>query len=121
MNIIAIKGRLTKTPELRTTTSGKNVCTCSVAVDRFGDKTDFFTVVFWEKTAEFVSRYFEKGKEIIVTGEMQSREYTDKNGVDRTAWEIGNARAEFCGSVRDQPHEKKPELKEIEEEGELPF
>lgn len=77
MNIIAIKGRLTKSPELKTTQSGVSVCNITVAVDRSysagGEKqTDFFDCVFWRQGAEFVSKYFTKGQEIIVHGEMQS-------------------------------------------------
>lgn len=103
MNSIIIKGRLTKDPELRNTNSGIAVCNISVAVDRSyqskdGEKqSDFFDCVFWKQGAEFVSRYFHKGQEILVSGEMQSRKYTDKDGNNRTAWEIQNCHAEFCG------------------------
>lgn len=101
MNTIIIKGRLTADPEIRTTPNGNMVCTISVAVDRgYGEHkaTDFFTCVFWKQGAEFVRNYFSKGQEILVQGEMQSRQWQDKNGNKRTAWEIGNAHAEFCGS-----------------------
>lgn len=105
MNIIAIKGRLVRDPVLKTTQSGVSVCNVTVAVDRAyspdGDKqTDFFDCVFWRQGADFVSRYFSKGKEIIVTGEMQSRKWTDKDGNPRTSWEIQNCHAEFCGSAK---------------------
>lgn len=101
MNSIVIKGRLTKDPELRSTQNGTAVCTVNVAVDRPYSKdkeTDFFTVVFWRQTAEFVSKYFTKGQEILVQGEMQSRKYTDKEGNNRIAWEIKADHVEFCGS-----------------------
>lgn len=100
MNSIVIKGRLTKDPELRNTQSGTAVCTVSVAVDRPYSKekeTDFFTAVFWRQTAEFVSKYFTKGQEILVQGEMQSRKYTDKDGNNRIVWEVKADRVEFCG------------------------
>ena len=102
MNIIAIKGRLVRDPELRKTPNDISVCTITVAVDRAfssgGEKqTDFFDCVFWRQGAEFVSKYFSKGKEIIVHGEMQSRKWTDKDGNNRISWEIQNAHAEFCG------------------------
>lgn len=105
MNIIAIKGRLVRDPEMRRTQSGVAVTTITVAVDRAyaadGEKqTDFFDCVFWRQGAEFVSKYFSKGKEIIVTGEMQSRKWTDKDGNNRISWEIQNAHAEFCGSAK---------------------
>ena len=101
MNSIVIKGRLTKDPELRSTQNGTAVCTVNVAVDRPYSKdkeTDFFTVVLWRQTAEFVSKYFTKGQEILVQGEMQSRKYTDKEGNNRIAWEIKADHVEFCGS-----------------------
>ena len=106
MNIIAIKGRLVRDPEVRKTPNDISVCTITVAVDRAfssgGEKqTDFFDCVFWRQGAEFVSKYFSKGKEIIVHGEMQSRKWTDKDGNNRISWEIQNAHAEFCGGKSD--------------------
>ena len=105
MNIIAIKGRLVRDPSTKTTPNGVTVCNITVAVDRAysngGEKqTDFFDCVFWRQGAEFVSKYFSKGKEIIVTGEMQSRKWTDKDGNNRISWEIQNCHAEFCGSAK---------------------
>lgn len=106
MNIIAIKGRLVRDPSVKTTQSGVSVCNITVAVDRSysadGEKqTDFFDCVFWRQGAEFVSKYFTKGKEIIVHGEMQSRKWMDKDGNNRISWEIQNAHAEFCGGKGD--------------------
>ena len=106
MNIIAIKGRLVRDPSTKTTPNGVTVCNITVAVDRAyssgGEKqTDFFDCVFWRQGAEFVSKYFTKGKEIIVHGEMQSRKWTDKEGNNRISWEIQNAHAEFCGGKND--------------------
>ena len=144
MNSIIIKGRLTKDPELRYTQSDTAVCTVNVAVDRPYSKdkeTDFFTVVFWRQTAEFVSKYFSKGQEILVQGEMQSRKYEDKEGNNRIAWEIKADRVEFCGSkgqgeenasapaTKGKSTKKAPppnaesevESGETEDDGELPF
>ena len=106
MNFIAIHGRLVRDPEMRRTQSSVAVTTITVAVDRSyssgGEKqTDFFDCVFWRQGAEFVSKYFSKGKEIIVQGEMQSRKWTDKDGNNRISWEIQNAHAEFCGGKID--------------------
>ena len=106
MNIIAIKGRLVRDPECKKTQNGVTVCNITVAVDRAyssgGEKqTDFFDCVFWRQGAEFVSKYFSKGKEIIVQGEMQSRKWQDKDGNNRISWEIQNAHAEFCGGKSD--------------------
>lgn len=101
MNCVIIKGRLTSDPELKHTQSDTPVCSVNVAVDRPYSKdkeTDFFTVVFWRQAAEFVCKYFSKGQEILVQGEMQSRKYEDKEGNNRVAWEVKADRVEFCGS-----------------------
>lgn len=102
MNNITITGRLTADPELKTTPNGTNVTQFSVAVDRAyksgGEKqTDFFRVVAWRSTADFICRYFAKGRLILITGEMQSRKYTDKGGSERIAWELLADRVEFMG------------------------
>lgn len=104
MNLIVIKGRLVRDPELRQTGNGTAVCTVDLAVDRPYSKekeTDFFTVVFWRQAAEFVAQYFTKGREMLVQGEMQSRKYEDKDGNNRTAWEVKADRVEFCGNKGD--------------------
>ena len=103
MNSIHIKGRLTRDPETRHTDSGKSVTNFSVAVIRRfqRDKADFFNVAAWEKTGEFVEKYFHKGSEIIVEGEMQSREYTDRDGNKRIAWDLIAGNVEFCGNKSD--------------------
>ena len=129
MNIIAIKGRLVRDPEIRQTQSGVSVTNITVAVDRSysagGEKqTDFFDCVFWRQGAEFVSKYFSKGKEIIVTGEMQSRKWQDKDGNNRISWEIQNAHAEFCGGKSDNsaPSEPVSDIHVIDDSSEdLPF
>ena len=132
MNSIIIKGRLTRDPELKTTQSKVPVCTVTVAVNRSYAKeenqADFFDCVFWRQGAEFVSKYFKKGQEILVSGEMQSRKYQDRDGNSRTAWELQGARAEFCGSkasekLSEAPAYKPPadELEELGEDDELPF
>lgn len=104
MNIIAVKGRLARDPELKHTNSGLAVCSFSVAVDRkfkdkqSGDKiTDWFEVQAWRQTAEFVSKYFHKGSDILISGTMQSRKYEDKSGNKRIAWELIADNVEFCG------------------------
>lgn len=113
MNSIHIKGRLTRDPETRHTDSGKSVTNFSVAVNRRfqRDKADFFNVTAWEKTGEFVDKYFRKGNEIIVEGEMQSREYTDRDGNKRIAWELIAGNVEFCGGKSDssQPATQPPQ------------
>ena len=128
MNKIVIKGRLTKDPELRQTQSGVPACNITVAVDRAYSKedkqTDFFDCVFWRQGAEFIDKYFTKGQEILVDGEMQSRKYEDREGNKRTVWEIGNAHAEFCGSKSDRAStgQNSPgEFSEVDNDEEIPF
>lgn len=106
MNQIIIKGRIVHTPELKSTQSGETVCNFSVAVDRRfkskGEKvTDFFDCVAWRNTGDFVARYFGKGQEILLRGEMQSRQYTARDGSNRRAWEINVDEVDFCGSKQD--------------------
>lgn len=104
LNCAIIMGRLTADPELRTTASGLSVTTFSVAIDRGYAKageerqTDFINVVAWRQTAEFVSKYFQKGSMIAVQGSIQTRSYEDKNGNKRTATEVVANNVSFCGS-----------------------
>ena len=104
LNTALIMGRLTADPELRTTNTGIAVTTFTVAVDRRYQKageekqTDFINVVAWRQTAEFVSRYFQKGSMIAVRGSIQTRRYEDNNGNKRTAVEIVADEVSFCGS-----------------------
>ena len=99
-----IIGRLTADPELKQTNTGVSVVQFSVAVDRpYNSKkpdergADFFTVVAWRATAEFVAKHFGKGRTILVEGKMQSREYTDKDGVNRRVWELVADGVNFVG------------------------
>ena len=105
LNYTIIHGRVAINPELRYTKKGVAVCNLSVAVDRphradAVEKVDFFSCVFWHKTAEFVQQYFSKGQEIIVSGSMERHEYTDKEGIKRYAWRLMGRRVDFCGSKR---------------------
>ena len=95
LNHIAIMGRLTRDPELRRTGSGLPVASFSVAVDRdFGKnengekETDFIDCVAWRNTAEYVSKYFTKGRMIVVSGRLQIRSWTDKDGNKRRTAEV---------------------------------
>ena len=94
LNRAILMGRLVADPELRQTPNGVSVVSFRIAVDRnyssrSGDRqTDFIDIVAWRQTAEFVSRYFSKGKMIIVEGSIQTRNYEDKNGNKRTAVEV---------------------------------
>ena len=103
-NKVIMMGRLVSDPELRTTPQGVNVCSFRIAVDRRfqqkGEekKSDFFNVVAWRQQGEFVSKYFSKGRMILVEGEMTTRQYTDKNGNPSTWYEIVADRCTFADS-----------------------
>lgn len=104
LNSIIIMGRLVADPELRTTASGLSVTSFSVAVDRPYAKrgeekqTDFINVVAWRERADFVTKFFHKGSMIAVQGSLQTRNYEDKNGNKRTAYEVIADQVSFCGS-----------------------
>ena len=99
LNSVTIMGRLAKDPELRKTTNGTSVSSFRLAVSRDYQKeeTDWIDVIAWKQTAEFVSRYFSKGRMIAIEGSIQTRKYEDKNGNKRTAFEVVAERVSFCG------------------------
>ena len=108
LNHITIMGRLTRDPELRRTGSGIAVASFSVAVDRdFGGRdggekeTDFIDCVAWRQTGEFVSKYFTKGRMIVVSGRLQIRSWTDKDGNKRRTAEVVADNVYFGDSKRD--------------------
>ena len=107
LNKIIIMGRLTRDPELRRTGSGTAVTSFSLAVDRdfksqSGEKeTDFIDVVAWRSTAEFVSKYFTKGRMAVVEGRLQIRDWTDKEGGKRRSAEVVADNVYFGDSKRD--------------------
>ncbi len=104
LNVVAIMGRMVKDPELKTTNSGKSVCSFRLANDSGyknadgSSQTNWLDVVAWGKTAEFVCKYFPKGSLIAIDGRLQTRQYQDKSGQNRTAVEIVANNANFCGS-----------------------
>ena len=108
LNHITIMGRLTRDPELRRTGSGVAVTSFRVAVDRDfqpkdgGErKADFIDCVAWRQTGEFISKYFTKGRMIVVDGRLEMRDWTEKEGNKRTSAEIIVANAYFGDSKRD--------------------
>ena len=108
LNHITLMGRLTRDPELRRTGSGVAVASFSIAVDRdFGGrdggekKTDFIDCVAWRQTGEFISKYFTKGRMIVVDGRLEMRDWTDKEGNKRRTAEVIVANAYFGDSKRD--------------------
>ena len=149
LNRIILMGRLTRDPELRRTQSGTAVTSFSLAVDREfksqnGDKeTDFIDIVAWRSTAEFVSKYFTKGRMAVVEGRLQIRDWTDREGGKRRSAEVVADNVYFGDSKRDAasdggyapaysapagrapmmaPSDGHSDFAEIgEEDGELPF
>ena len=150
LNKIILMGRLTRDPELRRTASGTAVTSFSLAVDRDfksqnGEKeTDFIDIVAWRSTAEFVSKYFSKGRMAVVEGRLQIRDWTDRDGGKRRSAEViadnvyfGDSRRDGAGDFGGAPGYSAPmggrsnyaapmdnhsDFAEIgEEDGELPF
>lgn len=115
LNHITIMGRITHELELKTTNSGIPVVSFSIAVDRdFSDKetgergVDFIDVVAWRHTAEFVSRYFTKGRMAVVSGRLQTRNWTDKDGNKRKSVEIVAENVYFGDSKRNDSEPSAP-------------
>lgn len=148
LNKIVLMGRLVRDPELRNTPSGAAVANFTLAVDRdfknkeTGEKeTDFINIQAWRNTAEFVSKYFTKGRMAIVEGRLQVRNYTDKEGNKRIATEVvaesvyfGDSQTKSNDDEEDEPVSKKAsaakktskakkpdDMEELDVEGDLPF
>ena len=108
-NLVVLVGNLVADPELKTTTNGTPVCSFSIAVNRRftqngqQPQVDFFNIVCWRNTAEFVSKYFTKGKPILVRGTLQTRTWTDNNNQKRYATEVVADEVTFVGSKGDSP------------------
>lgn len=130
MNHVVLIGRLCADPELKTTQSGVHVCSFRVAVDRRftgadGQRqADFIPCTAWRQAAEFVAKYFQKGKLIGVMGSLQSRSYEDSTGNRRTAYEVMCEQVEFVGAKEgnEQGANRPPEgFVEISSDDDLPF
>lgn len=135
MNNVILKGRLVADPELRQTQSNISVVSFKIAVDKYvkdGEKqADFIECNAWRATAEFISKYFTKGQEILIRGQLHNKQWTDKDGTKHYTYEVTADNAEFCGnkaSVQTQqsgngvPADFNPnEFEEIISDGEVPF
>lgn len=105
LNVVVLSGRLTADPELKTTANGISVCSFSIAVERrfkSGEErqSDFINIVTWRSSAEFVSKYFKKGQMIAIRGSIQTRRYQDKDGNNRTAFEVVADDVQFADFAR---------------------
>lgn len=135
MNNVILKGRLVADPELRQTQSNISVVSFKIAVDKYvrdGEKqADFIECNAWRGTAEFISKYFTKGQEILIRGAIHNKEWTDKNNVKHYTYEVTADNAEFCGSKASGqtqqsgngvPADFNPnEFEEILSDGDVPF
>ena len=130
LNEIILMGRLTRDPELRHTQSGTKVAAFALAVDRdykdaSGEKeTDFIDIVAWRGTAEFVSKYFTKGRMAVVKGRLQVRDWTDKDGNKRRSAEVVAESVYFGDSRKADAAPQAPDPEWMygnEDGGELPY
>ena len=135
LNKVFLQGRLVADPELRRTQQGTPVASYRLAVDRDykskdsnAQNTDFVNIVSWRNTAEFVSRYFTKGRMMLVEGRLQMRSYTDKDGNRRVAAEVVTDNVHFADSRKDGSNNEDGSLQEsagfeelADDDGDLPF
>ncbi len=127
MNKAIIIGRSTKDAEVRSTTSGKQVASFTLAVDRDfknaqGEReADFLPCVVWGKLADVCEKYVTKGKQLAVAGRIQTRNYEDKDGQRRYITEVIVSDLQLLGSRQDAQQSQEPEYTEIEQDSELPF
>lgn len=123
-NKIILVGHITKDPELKQTNSGIAVTSFCIAVNRkYGDnKTDFINIVCWRQTAEFVTRYFTKGQAILVSGQLQVREY-EKNGETKEVYEVVADEVTFVERKQETKTEYKQDntFEELSDDDDLPF
>ena len=122
INRVILMGRLVADPELKTTNSGVSVTSFRIAVDRSYVKqgeqrqADFFDIVAWRNSAEFVCKHFTKGSLIAVDGQLQSRQYQTKDGQNRTAIEVVADNISFTGERKDNPPvDQQPEPPQFEQ------
>jgi single-strand DNA-binding protein len=116
INRVVLVGRLTRDPELRTTTTGKSVCDFSIAVSKRikpqdgSADADFFRVNCWEKTADYVSSYLTKGRLVAVDGRLQSRKYTANDGTNREVIEVVAESVQGLDRPRDEAGGGAPQM-----------
>lgn len=129
LNKAIIMGRLVKDPELRYTQANVPVCSFTIACERRASGkdnepvTDFINVVAWRNTADFVAKFFAKGKPIIVEGQLQQRKFTTKDGEKRQVHEVVANSVYFCDSKKDSSEATQPDgnFQEISGDDEIPF
>ena len=123
LNTVAISGRLGRNPELKSTNNGNSVANFSVAVDQgFGDQktTSWVRCVAWQKTAEFVTKFFQKGDMIILSGRLQGRTW-EQDGVKREVLEIVAEKIDFAGEKKKSQSNVERALSSEPEKDPIPF
>lgn len=124
LNTVAISGRLGRDPEMKSTNNGNSVANFSVAVDQgFGDQktTSWIRCVAWQKTAEFVTKFFQKGDMIILSGRLQGRTW-EQDGVKREVLEVVAEKIDFAGEKKkSQSNVERALASEPEAEDPIPF
>lgn len=110
MNKLTLIGNLTNDPEIRSTQTGKNVCTFTIAVNRkkvSEPQTDFFRINAWNGLADTCARFLNKGKKVAVIGELQARTYEDKQGKTRLSLDVSADEVEFLSPKEEKPKKEK--------------
>ena len=136
LNKVVLIGNLTADPELKQTQSGISVVSFTIAINRRYAKgkqdreADYISIVAWRQSAEFVSRYFKKGKPILVCGSIQSRSYTDNSGNKRYVTEVVADEVGFVESKSESQSDasqyvpdaySQPQFEDVTDDGDLPF
>lgn len=125
VNHMTLQGRLCADPEMRTTQSGTSVCSFRVAwSEKYKDRETklFLECTAWGSTGEMISKYFSKGKEIVVEGKLSTRDWEDKQGNKRQSVELTAERVHFCGPKDGSAPAPSPTAyQEIDDDGQLPF
>lgn len=136
-NVVVLTGRLTADPELKQTPNGVSVTTIRIAVSKSyktqeGEEADFINIVAWRSTAEFICKYFQKGRRIGIKGELQSRKWKDQSGNNRYETEVVAEKAYFVESKKNEEEatpvapstpygNNVPQFEEMTDDDSLPF
>lgn len=121
MNVAILMGRLTKKPEIRTTTDGLSIASYTLAVDRLKGEADFINIKAFGKGADFAEKYLDKGTKIAVTGRIQTGSYTNKEGRKVYTFDVVADRQEFCERKAESAPAQDDGFMRVPDDEELPF
>lgn len=113
INCVVLSGNLTKDPEMNKLQDGKEKCTFRIAVNGYGDKTNFFPVAVWDKKAQSCFQYLKKGNAVIVKGRIENRSFQGQDGTTKNITEIVAEDVEFLSSAKKATEEQKVEQTKI--------